>query len=105
MIVGADDSSDRAILGTADTLYRSYRLKRVYYSAFSPIQHASAAPAEPRAAADARASSLSGRLAAALYGFSTQELFAAMPQGHLDLDIDPEDARGRSPTAPSFRWT
>ena len=37
MIVGADDTDDRTILDTAQTLYGAYRLKRVYYSAFSPI--------------------------------------------------------------------
>ena len=42
IIVGADPSTDASILETADTLYRSYRLKRVYYSAFSPIPHSSA---------------------------------------------------------------
>src|SRR5690606_15269171 len=33
MIVGADGSDDRAILGTSALLYASYRLRRVYYSA------------------------------------------------------------------------
>ncbi len=37
MIVGADATDDRTILDTAQTLYGAYRLKRVYYSAFSPI--------------------------------------------------------------------
>ncbi|MEG2962264.1 MAG: putative DNA modification/repair radical SAM protein, partial [Janthinobacterium sp.] len=37
MIVGADASDDQQILATAETLYGSYKLKRVYYSAFSPI--------------------------------------------------------------------
>src|SRR5690606_30202026 len=37
MIVGADDADDRAILNTAQALYGAYKLKRVYYSAFSPI--------------------------------------------------------------------
>ena len=40
MIVGADASDDRTILASAATLYRDYGLKRVYYSAFSPIPHA-----------------------------------------------------------------
>ena len=35
MIVGADAADDRSILTTSATLYGSYRLKRVYYSAFS----------------------------------------------------------------------
>jgi putative DNA modification/repair radical SAM protein len=43
MIVGADASDDRSILRTSVALYRSYRLRRVYYSAYSPIPHASAA--------------------------------------------------------------
>src|SRR5579871_3961879 len=41
LIVGADSSSDAHIIQSADTLYRSYRLRRIYYSAFSPIQHSS----------------------------------------------------------------
>lgn len=37
MIVGATESSDRDIMLKADTLYKKQNLKRVYYSAFSPI--------------------------------------------------------------------
>ncbi len=40
MIVGATPSSDAAILDTASTLYAKHKLRRVYYSAFSPIPHA-----------------------------------------------------------------
>src|SRR5678815_3120161 len=43
MIVGADATSDRTILTTSATLYGAYRLKRVYYSAFSPIPDAARA--------------------------------------------------------------
>ena len=43
MIVGADASSDRDVLATSTNLYANYRLKRVYYSAFSPIPDASKA--------------------------------------------------------------
>jgi putative DNA modification/repair radical SAM protein len=43
LIVGADDADDATVLGTADTLYRGYRLRRVYYSAFSPIPAAASA--------------------------------------------------------------
>ena len=42
MIVGADNSSDRTILATSASLYASFRMRRVYYSAFSPIPDASA---------------------------------------------------------------
>jgi putative DNA modification/repair radical SAM protein len=42
MIVGADATDDRTILQTTATLYGAYQLRRVYYSAFSPIPDASA---------------------------------------------------------------
>lgn len=35
MIVGADDADDRSILDTSHNLYGNYRMRRVYYSAFS----------------------------------------------------------------------
>ncbi len=41
MIVGADGASDAAILGRSAQLYGSFGLKRVYYSAFSPIPDSS----------------------------------------------------------------
>src|SRR3546814_310728 len=37
MIVGADQADDRAIIRRASALYSRHRLRRVYYSAFSPI--------------------------------------------------------------------
>jgi putative DNA modification/repair radical SAM protein len=43
MIVGADAANDHTILHTSANLYGSYRLRRVYYSAFSPIPDASRA--------------------------------------------------------------
>lgn len=43
MIVGADDASDQTILAASANLYGSYKLKRVYYSAFSPIPDSSRA--------------------------------------------------------------
>ena len=42
LIVGADASTDRTILNLSETMYSAYRLRRVYYSAFSPI------PSRPR---------------------------------------------------------
>ena len=43
MIIGADGSSDTDILMRSEALYSGYDLKRVYYSAFSPIPDSSAA--------------------------------------------------------------
>lgn len=92
LIVGADASNDAQVLDTADALYRSYRLRRVYYSAFSPIQHAS-----PRLPSRAPPLMREHRLYQAdwllrFYGFSTPELQTAMPQGNLDLELDPKTA-------------
>jgi putative DNA modification/repair radical SAM protein len=90
LIVGADTADDATVLGMADTLYHSYRLRRVYYSAFSPIQ--SAAAALPN-----RAPPLwrEHRLYQAdwllrHYGFTLPELRESMPSGLLDLDVDPK---------------
>jgi putative DNA modification/repair radical SAM protein len=37
LIVGASPEDDRTIIGLSGALYRKYRLKRVYYSAFIPV--------------------------------------------------------------------
>ena len=48
MLVGADDSTDAVILRRADVLYSDYRLRRVYYSGFSPIpEPSSLLPVKP----------------------------------------------------------
>ena len=39
-IIGATPSNDQAILLTSSDLYKNYKLRRVYYSAYSPIPHA-----------------------------------------------------------------
>jgi putative DNA modification/repair radical SAM protein len=39
-IVGATDAPDAALLEKSADLYKNYRLRRAYYSAFSPIPHA-----------------------------------------------------------------
>ena len=92
IIVGADASSDAAILDTADDLYRSYRLRRVYYSAFSPIPHSSARlpNRSPPLMREHRLYQADWLLR--FYGFSRHELSSAMPDGHLDLALDPKSA-------------
>jgi putative DNA modification/repair radical SAM protein len=90
LIVGADAADDATVLGTADTLYHAYRLKRVYYSAFSPIPAAAAALPNraPPLWREHRLYQADWLLRK--YGFSLPELRAAMPVGRLDLDIDPK---------------
>jgi putative DNA modification/repair radical SAM protein len=88
MIVGADASDDHTILNTAETLYGSYKLKRVYYSAFSPIpQSPKSVPlAPPPLLREHRLYQADFLLRS--YGFTAGEI---MPQtGNLALDIDPK---------------
>ncbi|CAM3488356.1 Putative DNA modification/repair radical SAM protein [Bordetella sputigena] len=88
MIVGADDADDRTILQTAQTLYGSYKLKRVYYSAFSPIPDSpSSLPAQaPPLLREHRLYQADFLLRG--YGFRAEELLPGA--GDLPLDIDPK---------------
>jgi len=89
VIVGADASTDSDFLSRSDELYRSYRLKRVYYSAFSPIPDSSGilpvkSPPLVREHRLYQADWLMRH-----YGFETGEIVdTARP--NLDLDIDPK---------------
>lgn len=90
MIVGADGANDAAILNRAAGLYTGYKLKRVYYSAFSPIPDASA-----RLPLKAPPLMREHRLYQAdwlirFYGFDVPEIVAGGEAGDLDLAIDPK---------------
>ena len=90
MIVGADRSDDSAILTRSATLYAGYGLKRVYYSAFSPIPDASARLplAAPPLVREHRLYQADWLMR--FYGFSVGEIVAGGEGGHLDLAIDPK---------------
>jgi predicted DNA-binding helix-hairpin-helix protein len=88
MIVGADTSDDQTILSTAQTLYGSYKLKRVYYSAFSPIPESPGTVplAPPPMQREHRLYQADFLMRG--YGFQAGEL---LPEaGNLALDIDPK---------------
>ncbi len=102
MIVGADGADDATILSTSARLYGSYGLRRVYYSAFSPIPDASSRlpPARPPLMREHRLYQADWLYR--FYGFTIEEVTAARPDGMLDLDLDPKLAwslanRGRFP--------
>lgn len=90
MIVGADGASDTTILQSSTRLYSSYGLKRVYYSAFSPIPDASAALPliSPPLVREHRLYQADWLMR--FYGFDVGEITAARPDGNLDLTIDPK---------------
>ena len=89
MIVGADASDDRTILATSATLYGAYRLKRVYYSAFSPIPDAARAlPLKaPPMAREHRLYQADWLMR--FYDFEASEIVGAV-DGMLSLDVDPK---------------
>lgn len=89
MIVGATPSSDATILHTATHLYQQHHLRRVYYSAFSPIPHA-----DPRLPVQAPPLIREHRLYQAdwlirFYGFQAQEI-TPTEAPNLDLEKDPK---------------
>jgi putative DNA modification/repair radical SAM protein len=89
MIVGADAANDRTILSTSANLYGAYKLKRVYYSAFSPIPDASRA-LPPRAPPLLREHRLyQADWLMRFYGFAAAEIVDE-DEGMLSLDIDPK---------------
>lgn len=90
MIVGADASDDRKILGTSATLYAGYKLGRVYYSAFSPTPFpSSAVPAKPPPLRREHRLYQADWLLR-YYGFELDEILSGGENGMLDLDIDPK---------------
>ena len=92
MIVGADKSNDDTILKRSSHLYHSYHLRRVYYSAFSPIPDASSALplVAPPLLREHRLYQADWLLR--FYGFEVPELTTkdGKHAGHLDLDVDPK---------------
>ena len=89
MIVGADASDDAAILATSAQLYGAYRLKRVYYSAFSPIPDASSSlPLQaPPLVREHRLYQADWLMR--FYGFEAGEI-APQGGGMLSLQVDPK---------------
>ena len=96
MIVGADATSDATILQTTASLYDNYQLRRVYYSAFSPIPDASAKLPlrQPPLIREHRLYQADWLIR--FYGFAHDEIVPVVVHGNahgtgmLDLDIDPK---------------
>ncbi|HEX2540753.1 MAG TPA: putative DNA modification/repair radical SAM protein [Caldimonas sp.] len=89
MIVGADAASDSTILQTSASLYGSYRLRRVYYSAFSPIPDAARAlPLKaPPLVREHRLYQADWLMR--FYGFEHEEIVSGA-DGMLSLEVDPK---------------
>ena len=92
MIVGADAADDRAIIARASSLYDRHRLRRVYYSAFSPIPSPSAVLPLKRPPLLREHRLYQSDWMMRFYGYEAGEIAAATDPttGCLPLDIDPK---------------
>ncbi|MES2473827.1 MAG: putative DNA modification/repair radical SAM protein [Pseudomonadota bacterium] len=90
MIVGADNASDETVLNSSAHMYSRYALRRVYYSAFSPIPEASSLlmAKPPPLQRENRLYQADWLLR--YYGFTVPEIAAGGENGMLDLEIDPK---------------
>ena len=90
MIVGATNESDRQILTLTSALYTRYQLKRVFYSAYIPVNEARALPpvgTPPPLWREHRLYQADWLLR--FYGFSSEELFDKT-EGRLHPYLDPK---------------
>ena len=90
MIIGADDANDATILKSSAELYSGYQLKRVYYSAFSPIPDASNLLPVKRPPLLREHRLYQADWLYRFYGFAMEELTAKTTGGMLDLEFDPK---------------
>jgi putative DNA modification/repair radical SAM protein len=92
MIIGADAADDTSILRASSNMYSSYKLTRVYYSAFSPIPDASRILPliKPPLMREHRLYQADWLLR--FYGFGVEEIVGVNAGGMLDLHVDPKTA-------------
>lgn len=92
MIVGADAATDGDIVRRASSLYDRFGLRRVYYSAFSPIPDASAVLPLQRPPLMREHRLYQSDWLMRFYDFQPHEVVAAADEatGMLPLDIDPK---------------
>lgn len=92
MIVGADAATDRDIVTKAATLYDCFALRRVYYSAFSPIPEASAVLPLQRPPLMREHRLYQSDWLMRFYDYAPGEVAAAADPatGMMPLDIDPK---------------
>ncbi len=93
MIVGADGTDDRTILSASAALYSGFKMRRVYYSAFSPIPDASRHLPLVQAPLMREHRLYQADWLVRFYGFAHDEIVpndTANPVGMLSLDIDPK---------------
>ncbi|MBC7958619.1 MAG: putative DNA modification/repair radical SAM protein, partial [Vallitaleaceae bacterium] len=90
MIIGATPDSDRSILTAAEHLYKTFSLKRVYYSAYVPVNSGSNLPAIQTAPPLLREHRLyQADWLLRFYQFEAKELLSENEM-NFDLEFDPK---------------
>lgn len=90
MVVGATSETDYDILNTANTFYKTYNMRRVYYSGYVPVTADNRLPALGSSVPMIRENRLyQADWLMRFYGFGVNELFENT-SGSLDHDIDPK---------------
>ena len=90
MIVGAGDSDDREILTCAEGLYRQIQLKRVYYSAYVPVNQKDIFIGVVQAPLLREHRVYQADWLMRFYGFEAREILGT--RHFLDLKVDPKIA-------------
>lgn len=90
IVVGATESADSLILQKAESLYRRFDLRRVYYSAFTPIENDNAKLAQPPTPLMREHRLYEADWLIRHYGFTASEITHGMKKPNLDLEKDPK---------------
>ncbi len=91
MIIGASGESDQEIIATSAWLYQKINLRRVYYSAFIPVNQSNNLPVKEPVSLKRENRLYQADWLMRRYGFAFQEL-PFDPIGNLPLDFDPKMA-------------
>lgn len=90
MVIGATPETDKDIMYTADTFYKNFSLRRVYYSGYIPISNDTRMPVlgtKPPLLRENRLYQTDWLMR--FYGFNVREILND-ENPHLDVDIDPK---------------
>ena len=92
MIIGAGNETDRQIIKTSEGLYRTFKMKRVYFSAYVPVSDSPLLPSVFKAPPLLREHRLyQADWLLRFYGFSADEILDDK-NPELDPDLDPKIA-------------
>jgi len=90
MIIGASPETDRQIIKTSDSLYKSFHMKRVYFSAYIPINESPLLPPLMTAPPLLREHRLyQADWLMRFYGFNANEILDE-DNPNFDLELDPK---------------